>query len=99
MDISFIVGCIFGSMIVNYFWLRHLRTDIITHIDEIAFRLDNHIDDEKQERTRKHNNYSFFKAKVDSSHQDTLCLNDVRNFQGKDTNGDWNRYWNNQKAA
>lgn len=47
MDISFIVGCIFGSMIINYFWLRHLRTDIITHIDEIAFRLDNHIDDEK----------------------------------------------------
>jgi hypothetical protein len=54
MDVSFILGCIFGSMIVNYFWLRHLRTDIITHIDEIAIRLDNHIDDEKQERNRKH---------------------------------------------
>lgn len=57
MDTSLILtilGSVLGPLTLVYFWLRHLRNDIIKHIDDIVQRLDAHIDDEKQERIRKY---------------------------------------------
>jgi hypothetical protein len=49
-----ILSSILGTLFLIYFWLRHLRTDLISHIDKISSRLDKHIDEAKNEGIHKH---------------------------------------------
>lgn len=63
---------VLGSLVLIYFWLRHLRTDLISHIDEITRRLDEHIEDEKQERTRKQNLLVQLNKRMDQLYQHIL---------------------------
>lgn len=73
MDISHvlltILGSTLGSLVLNYFWLRHLRTDLTLHIGEISTRLDKHIDETKQETIRKYNLLIKLNERMDKLYQ------------------------------
>jgi hypothetical protein len=63
MDISLILtilGSTLGPLVLIYFWLRHLRTDLISHIDKVVLRLDNHMEDENVTRRRRHESQRLY---------------------------------------